>query len=133
MAGRTTSSCITPAWAAGTDISATALRPRYSDLLSAEYCGDAGSTDFAVQVSDLLAIEAQPPVASTLALRHEPVKPVILPSLIVSASFPSVPLNTKVAPGLVAVSYETVRRWVNHFGPTIAARLRKRRPQPCTT
>src|SRR5208282_5015412 len=26
----------------------------------------------------------------------------------------------------IAVSYETVRRWVNHFGPTIAARLRKR-------
>jgi hypothetical protein len=25
------------------------------------------------------------------------------------------------------------RRWVNHFGPTIAARLRKRRPKPCTT
>ena len=28
----------------------------------------------------------------------------------------------------IAVSYETVRRWVNHFGPMIAARLRKRRP-----
>jgi transposase-like protein len=28
----------------------------------------------------------------------------------------------------IAVSYETVRRWVNHFGPTIA-RLRKRRPK----
>jgi putative transposase len=26
-----------------------------------------------------------------------------------------------------------VRRWVNHFGPRIAARLRKRRPKPCTT
>ena len=26
----------------------------------------------------------------------------------------------------VAVSYETVRRWVNHFGPMIAANLRKR-------
>ena len=26
----------------------------------------------------------------------------------------------------VAVSYETVRRWVNHFGPMIAADLRKR-------
>ena len=33
----------------------------------------------------------------------------------------------------IAVSYETVRRWVNHFGPTIAAVLRKRRPKPCTT
>src|ERR1700735_748234 len=33
----------------------------------------------------------------------------------------------------IAVSYETVRRWVNHFGPTIAAGLRKRRPKPCTT
>jgi hypothetical protein len=29
----------------------------------------------------------------------------------------------------VAVSYETVRRWVNHFGPMIAADLRKRRPE----
>jgi putative transposase len=27
----------------------------------------------------------------------------------------------------VAASYETVRRWVNHFGPMIAADLRKRR------
>ena len=33
----------------------------------------------------------------------------------------------------VAVSYETVRRWVNHFGPMIAADLRKRRPKPYTT
>src|SRR5271170_1716607 len=30
----------------------------------------------------------------------------------------------------ILVSYETVRRWVNHFGPTIAADLRKRRPKP---
>jgi putative transposase len=30
----------------------------------------------------------------------------------------------------IAVFYETVRRWVNHFGPTIAAELRKRRPKP---
>jgi transposase-like protein len=30
------------------------------------------------------------------------------------------------------VSHETVRRWVNHFGPTIAADLRKRRPKPHT-
>jgi len=30
----------------------------------------------------------------------------------------------------IAVSYETVRRWVNHFGPIIAADLRKRRPTP---
>ena len=33
----------------------------------------------------------------------------------------------------IAVSYETVRRWVNHFGPMIAANLRKRRPKPDTT
>ena len=33
----------------------------------------------------------------------------------------------------VAVSYETVRRWVNHFGPMIVADLRKRRPKPHTT
>jgi putative transposase len=26
----------------------------------------------------------------------------------------------------IMVSYETVRRWVNHFGPKIAADLRKR-------
>jgi putative transposase len=31
----------------------------------------------------------------------------------------------------ITVSYETVRRWVNHFGPTIAADLRKRRLKPC--
>src|SRR6202011_3992142 len=30
----------------------------------------------------------------------------------------------------IMVSYETVRRWVNHFGPMIAANLRKRRPKP---
>ena len=33
----------------------------------------------------------------------------------------------------VTVSYETVRRWVNHFGPMVAAELRKRRPKPHTT
>ena len=33
----------------------------------------------------------------------------------------------------IAVSYETIRRWVNHFGPMIAADLRKRRPKPHTT
>jgi putative transposase len=33
----------------------------------------------------------------------------------------------------ILVSYETVRRWGNHFGPTIAADLRKRRPKPHTT
>src|SRR6202162_4825382 len=32
----------------------------------------------------------------------------------------------------IMVSYETVRRWVNHFGPKIAAELRKRRPKPHT-
>jgi transposase-like protein len=30
----------------------------------------------------------------------------------------------------IAISYETIRRWVNHFGPIIAADLRKRRPGP---
>ena len=30
----------------------------------------------------------------------------------------------------IAVSHETVRRWVNHFGPMIAAQLRKHRPKP---
>ena len=33
----------------------------------------------------------------------------------------------------VAMSYETVRRWVNHFGPMIATDLRKRRLKPHTT
>jgi putative transposase len=33
----------------------------------------------------------------------------------------------------IMVSYETVRRWLNHFGPMIAADLRKRRPKPHTT
>ena len=33
----------------------------------------------------------------------------------------------------IAVSYETVRRWVNYFGPMISADLRKRRPKPRTT
>jgi len=32
----------------------------------------------------------------------------------------------------IAVSYETVRRWVNHFGPRIAAELRKGRSKPHT-
>jgi transposase-like protein len=32
----------------------------------------------------------------------------------------------------ITVSYETVRRWVDHFGPMIAANLRKRRPRPYT-
>ncbi len=32
----------------------------------------------------------------------------------------------------IVVSYETVRRWVNHFGPKIAADLRNRRPKPHT-
>ena len=30
----------------------------------------------------------------------------------------------------IVVSYETVRRWVNHFGPLIARHLRNRRPRP---
>ena len=30
----------------------------------------------------------------------------------------------------VEISYETVRRWVLKFGPLIARRLRRRRPQP---
>jgi putative transposase len=33
----------------------------------------------------------------------------------------------------VAVSYETLRRWVNHFGPRVAAELRGRRLRPHTT
>jgi transposase-like protein len=33
----------------------------------------------------------------------------------------------------ITVFYETVRRWVNHFGSSIAADLRKRRPRPHST
>src|ERR1700720_1528186 len=33
----------------------------------------------------------------------------------------------------IFVSYETVRRWVNHFGPMIVADLRRRRSKPHTT
>ena len=33
----------------------------------------------------------------------------------------------------IGLSYESIRRWVNHFGPLIAADLRKRRPRPHTT
>ena len=33
----------------------------------------------------------------------------------------------------IMVSYETVRRWVNHFGPMIVADLRRRRSKPHTT
>ena len=33
----------------------------------------------------------------------------------------------------IVVSHETMRRWVNHFGPKIAADVRKRRPKPYTT
>jgi putative transposase len=32
----------------------------------------------------------------------------------------------------ILVSYESVRRWVNHFGPMIAADLRRRRPKTHT-
>ena len=32
----------------------------------------------------------------------------------------------------ILVSYETVRRWVSHFGPKIAADLRRRRSKPDT-
>ena len=33
----------------------------------------------------------------------------------------------------ITVSYETVRRWVEHFGSMIAADLRRRRPKPHST
>ena len=33
----------------------------------------------------------------------------------------------------IMVSYESIRRWVDHFGPLIAGELRKRRPRPDTT
>ena len=30
----------------------------------------------------------------------------------------------------ITVSYESIRRWINHFGPALAADLRRRRPRP---
>jgi transposase-like protein len=33
----------------------------------------------------------------------------------------------------ITVSYESIRRWTNHFGPMFAADLRSRRPKPHTT
>ena len=33
----------------------------------------------------------------------------------------------------IAVSYESIRRWVIHFRPMIAADLRRRRPKPHTS
>src|SRR5580700_10813057 len=33
----------------------------------------------------------------------------------------------------IMVSYNTVRRWVNHFVPMVAAELRKQRQKPHTT
>jgi putative transposase len=33
----------------------------------------------------------------------------------------------------IGLSYESIRRWVNHFGPLVAADLRKRRPRPHST
>ena len=33
----------------------------------------------------------------------------------------------------ITVSHESIRRWINHFGPLIAADLRKRRPKPHST
>ena len=33
----------------------------------------------------------------------------------------------------ITVSYESIRRWINLFGPLIAADLRKRRPKPHTS
>jgi putative transposase len=39
--------------------------------------------------------------------------------------------NISPAPAALA-KRETVRRWVKHFGPMIAANLRNRRPKPHT-
>jgi transposase-like protein len=33
----------------------------------------------------------------------------------------------------ITVSYESIRRWINHFGPMIAADLRRCRPKPHTS
>jgi hypothetical protein len=42
-------------------------------------------------------------------------------------------LEDLLAERCILVSYETVRRWVNHFGPKIAADLCKHRPTPHMT
>jgi putative transposase len=38
-----------------------------------------------------------------------------------------------LAERVIIVSYETIRRWVDHFGPLIAAELRRRRCRPHST
>jgi putative transposase len=54
--------------------------------------------------------------------------------LALSAVRSELPRRRRFASGSgITVSYETVRRWVNHFGPMIAADLRRRRPKPHPT
>jgi len=76
------------------------------------------------------AIEAQPPVANTLVPRPEPVQPVTLPSVIVSVSFPSVPLYTKVALGLRQLLQERALQKLEDAEPNVQP---KGRPHPLRT
>ena len=54
------------------------------------------------------------------------------PEIIQSVHLEHPPRRDWLAERGILVSYETVRRWVNHFGPKIAADLRKRRSKPHT-
>jgi putative transposase len=42
-------------------------------------------------------------------------------------------VTSRICSRSAASRSRTVRRWVNHFGPMIAAHLRKRRPKPHAT
>jgi putative transposase len=61
----------------------------------------------------------------------EMIQPAIWPFVRSTLSFRGV--EDLLAERGITVSYETVRRWIDHFGPKIAANLRKRRPKPHTT
>jgi hypothetical protein len=67
---------------------ALASRLRYSDVASASHCP--APVDFTVQLNVLLASGAALPVAMVQRIFPLPVKPVTLPSVIVSAIFLSV-------------------------------------------
>jgi hypothetical protein len=72
---------------------------------------------------------------SFLLDRHRERLPNIVPNLPLGFTHARFTLSFRDVEDLLAErgSYETVRRWVNHFGPKIAADLRKRRPKPHMT
>src|SRR5438874_9271445 len=65
--------------------------------------------------------------------RHGPAQ--LSPPSVPAGDHPARDLALSPVEGLLAkrgldISYETVRRWVLKFGPSIARRLRERRPRP---